>query len=276
MAILRTPHVGEIVVVPLAHPNGAYIRLDGDVKVPVLAKVRSKFGEMINVINFFGYIYNVPLSHTELINPTLNTQYYVNIINNAYNVMRRFGYPTLDNSDFYNIVPGSTYSFFSYLPGYDGAYTIITPPTYTPSIPSKNIIINVKPDKEDELFHDNSISIIKIDDGTLLHVINRSRNGILFNQNTGELDIKGYAVFIVDTSYTYVRDRDTFEYVIFRSNRNYIHIKKSNITYSLIKTSAKDTLARYNIKIIKLKKTSASNQKRYLDIIEIVRNELWY
>lgn len=273
MAILRTPNIGEIVVVPLAHPNGAYIRLQGHEKIPVLAKVRSKFGELINVINFFGYIYNVPISHAELINPTLNTQYYVNIINNAHNVMQRFGYRILDNSEFYNIGAGPTYSFFSYLPGYNNNYEIITPPSFSPS---KKIVINNELYKENEMFRDNSISIIKINEETLLHVINKSRNEIIFNKDTGELNIKGYAVFMVDSSYTYTKNRDISEYVIFRSNRNYVQIKKSNITYSVGRTSAIDVSARYNIKIVKLKNISTINQKRYLDIIEIIKNELWY
>lgn len=269
MAILRTPNVGEIVVVPLAHPNGAYIRLDGDIKVPVLAKVRSKFGEMVNIINFFGYIYNVPISHVELINPVLDTQYYVNIINNAQTIMQRFGYQTLNNSEFYSTSPGLSYTFFSYLPGHNN-YTIYSPPVSSP----KQIIVNVKPEeRSEELFYDNSISLLKLDDSTLLHVINRTNNEIIFNSNTGELNIKGYGVFIADTSYTYVRKKDTTEHVIFRSNRNFIHIKKSKIMYSQIKITTKDTLARYFIKIVKLKKTNVANQKRYLDIIEIIRNE---
>lgn len=59
----NAPTIGEIVVVPLVHPNGAYVRSqdskhDG-LKIPVLAKVRSTFSETANVINFFGYTYNV-------------------------------------------------------------------------------------------------------------------------------------------------------------------------------------------------------------------------
>ena len=56
----RAPEVDEIIIVPLANPSGAYIRIDENEKIPVLAKVRSVFSNTVNVINAFGYIYNVP------------------------------------------------------------------------------------------------------------------------------------------------------------------------------------------------------------------------
>src|SRR5579872_5020651 len=108
----RIPQIGEIIVVPLTHPNGVYIRIAGESKIPILAKVRSKFGDMVNVINFFGYIYNVPISHTEPINHILPTNYYVDMINNAQTIMQSLGYTSQDNSEFYNTIPGITYTFF--------------------------------------------------------------------------------------------------------------------------------------------------------------------
>ena len=56
----RPPEVDEIIIIPLANPSGAYIRIDENEKIPVLAKVRSVFSNTVNVINAFGYIYNVP------------------------------------------------------------------------------------------------------------------------------------------------------------------------------------------------------------------------
>lgn len=288
----RTPQIGEIVVVPLVHPNGVYIRIDGDTKIPILAKVRSKFGDMVNVINFFGYVYNVPISHTEPINSLLQTNYYVDMVNNAQMVMQGLGYASQNNSEFYDTSPGVSYTFFSYLPGYTKSY-VHTYSNNNSNNNSNNISNNYHTyDYTYDDTYENTVNVMKINDDSILHIINivkvsnRKHNDIIFDTNTGLLDIKGYCKFLIDESFTYVKDNNTDndEYVILRSDRNYIHIKKTNVKYeisnrrrlnrpNISNISNVSTINEYKIKLIK---PDIKNKKhiKYFNIFEIIRNEL--
>ncbi|VBB18644.1 hypothetical protein YASMINEVIRUS_1146 [Yasminevirus sp. GU-2018] len=273
----KAPEIGEVVVVPLVHPNGAYIRLDNGAKVPVLAKVRAKFGESVNVINFFGYVYNVPISHTEKINSALNTQFYVEMIQNCQNVMHSLGYSAKDNTEFYATIPGAnTYSFFSYLPGYQNQY-VVSPSLFNDSPPRQSkSYSHPKPNKPNVLDDEDlgSITVMKIDDGSILHYINKTNNSVLFNSSSGALDIQGYGRFLVDTSYTYSRTGDPTEYIAFRSNKNFIHVKKTRVVYVNKVPEPRVTKGSYNVKMIRLRKTEPKHQK-YYDVVKIIYDELW-
>lgn len=298
----RIPQIGEIIVVPLAHPNGVYIRKSDNTKIPILAKVRSKFGDMVNVINYFGYIYNVPISHTEPINQSLPTNFYVDMINNAQTIIHSLGYTVQDNSDFYNTIPGITYTFFPYLPGYDGSYAtsipFMTQSQYIDNTNIANIPIITNGEDYDDTF-ESTINVMKIDDNSLLHVISRTYNNISFDSSKRMLDIRGYCKFIIDESYTYVRNDDINEYVIFRSDRNYIHVKKSKIRYDNIhgrrqgrpnipnksnklnrpnrpnrpNGPIKNNTHKYRIRMIRPDRNNTKHVK-YFNIIEIIHNEL--
>ena len=64
----------------------------------------------------------------------------------------------------------------------------------------------------------------------------------------------------------------TKEYTIFKSQRNYIHVKKSKVKYGSSKKVSKSENVKYTIRTIKLKKQETSH-KKYFDIIKIINNE---
>jgi len=269
----KIPQIGEIVIVPLAQPNGIYIRLDNRIKVPILAKVRAKYAEMVNVINVFGYTYNVPISHTKPLTQSDNMDYYINMVNVANEIMKQHGYKIHDNTDFYNTIPGTSYPFFSYLPGYDQSPIINSPNINISHYPSSTI--------HDMYDNDNSISVVKIDDGSLLHSITKTHEDIIFDHKTGQLDIKGYGIFVVDAHYSYIRKgnvndyirkSDIGEYIIFRSKSNFIHVRKTHVRNGLIKND-KDIKPRYKIRLIRPNRGDVKHTK-YFNIIEIIHKEL--
>ena len=275
----NVPTVGEIVVVPLVHPNGAYIRLDNDVKVPVLAKVRSTFGSTANVINFFGYIYNVPFSHTERINYGLQTKFYTDVITNAQRVMESFGYRSLDNSEFYKTAPNiNSYPFLPHLPGY--RTNVVNP------FENKPIIINISSDEEreernreernreerEEESDLGSIRIMDVDKENVLHVINKTNGTINYDKKTSELNINGYCTFLIDSTHTYTPRDSSKEYIIFESQRNYIHVRKSKVTHGSTGDVRKSREVRYSINTLKLKKHE-STHKKYFNIIKVIDKE---
>lgn len=291
------PLPGEIVVVPLAHPNGAYIRREDNTKIPVLAKVRSGFSETVNVVNFFGYTYNVPLAHIERINYDLDTSFYTQMIDRAQKVMDSFGYPILDNSGFYDTSYGAnsnSYSFLAHLPGFSQGSNrsyIISPapsnqgylyqtdpnPHTPPIIVIKNAPNNRDPRSREDSDDQGSIRVMDIDEAATLHVINRiGRDSILFDKRSGVLVIPGYGTFIIDTSFTYAKTGETIEYVILRSLKNYIHVRKSKVNYVNVRDTdiddRKNNLAQYDVRTIR-PKSSKPKDKRYFEIMKIIGNE---
>lgn len=293
----RPPLSGEIIVVPLAHPNGAYIRLDNNQKIPVLAKVRSGFSETMNVINFFGYIYNVPLAHIERINYNIDTKFYTDMIDNAQKVMNSFGYPSLDNSNFYDTQHSAnssvSYSVLSHLPGFTASNqsNVISPDPSgrkliyqidqnPPQPPIINISIsNGSPDGHNYRDKNNngSVSVMDINNMAVLHVITLvGSSPIIFDKRSGILVIPGYGTFIIDTSFTYTKTRDTIEYVILRSQKNYIHVRRSKIHFVVMRNNDLDNLnsaqSQYDVKTIR-PKTNKPKYQKYFDIMKVIYNE---
>jgi hypothetical protein len=284
------PMQGEIVVVPLGHPNGAYIRLEDNQRIPVLARVRAGFSETVNVINFFGYVYNVPVSHIERINHNIDTNFYVHMIENAQRVLNSFGYQSLDNTGFYDTSYGSnssSYSFLSHLPGFSASShsNVIAPNLmnqgllYQTDYPNPPRIITTT---ETRILGNNimrsddlgSVSVMGIDGLAILHVINTmGRDQILFDKRSGVLLIPGYGTFIVDTSFTYTKTGSTVEFVIMRSQKNYIHIRRSNVHYRVVKDNDidrwRDTESQYETYIVR-PKTEKPRHKRYFDIMRVI------
>lgn len=295
---IREPRINEIIVVPLAHPNGAYIKLNNGSRVPVLAKVRTKFGETVNVINYFGYIYNVPFSNTEPVDNYRQTQFYVNMVEQAGQVLNHLGYEMLDNSEFHATIMPSTYTFIEQLPGYDIiplspyssdniVYQIESPvlqPQYVyDTMNSPNNIPNIiytshhdnKDDTYDEYDYIGNIIVTNIHDEGVLHIIDNSQSNIIFDDNTGELLIKGYGYFIIQKSYVY-KNSSNKSFVIFQSHNNFIHIRKKYVKYEKIsKTdkSSSDINDKYKINVIKLKRSN-SKHKKYYNIISIIDQKL--
>jgi hypothetical protein len=273
--IYTAPKVGEIVVVPLVHPNGAYIRTNDNLKIPVLAKVRSTYAEMANVINFFGYIYNVPFSHIEKVNYDVDTKFYVDMINNAQSVMQNFGYKILDNSSFYETGPNINAS--SFLPALPGYKSNVMNPFEQPiiiNINEKRKKGQIEEQEQEEEYEDvgGSIRVMDVNKENLLHVITKVNGIIMFDKESSELNIDGYGTFLINDKHTYTSKDSSKEYTIFKSQRNYIHVKKSKVKYGSSKKVSKSENVKYTIRTIKLKKQETSH-KKYFDIIKIINNE---
>lgn len=297
----RRPKINEIVIVPLSHPNGAYIRLDGGERVPVLAKVRTIFSEQANVINYFGYSYNVPISHIQFISNTASALY-VDMIERAKQLMDQLGYKILDNSEFYDTTYSTVqYNLLSHLPGYDSIVistqspimdhklvptsTTITPLTSASLVPvSSSSRISSKTGRKSrrdniEDIDDDSNGNIRVVVGHqryMVHVINKTRYDLIFDKGSNELSIRGYGRFVIDESYTYKRRDSSTKYIIFRSKNQFIHVKESNVTYSRI-PKARDDDGNYTVKLLKLKSSTVSNPKikSYHDLIGIIDREFF-
>jgi hypothetical protein len=277
--------VNDIVVVPLAGPNGSYIRLNDGSRVPVLAKVRSLFSETANVINYFGYIYNVPISHVETIMTNVKTHFYVNMVEQAGQILNHLGYDMLDNSEFYATSMLDN-NFLTDLP----AYNIIPLSPHSPnnivyqvSNPKSPIKVHLNPHVSEDEYdynydytdHDSvgEIRVMDIHNSGLLHVITNRNKDILFEKEVGELAIKGYGNFLVDRTYVYKKKNFESSYVIFKSQHNYFHIKKKYIDFNKIKLSEmyKEYMP-YNVKVMRPKKSNPSD-KQYFSIISIINQE---
>jgi hypothetical protein len=257
----RRPTIGEILIVPLTHPNGAYIRMENDTRIPILAKVRSIFSDTVNVINIFGYIYNVPISNTQPVNLTYDSQYYVDLVNYASQIMHSLGYKILDNSEFYAIPSQTSYPFLPYLPGYQSNIYL-----------GQNVIVEDVFTPLNGYEKDGQIYVMSFNKKELLHVIDKSFSNILFDSKSGELFIKGYGYFLIDSSYTYSRSNSSITYVILRSDRNYIHIAENNIMYTKIPKAKFTHPPNYRIKTLELSVNDIDHQK-FFDIIRIINNE---
>jgi hypothetical protein len=254
----RLPIIGDIIVVPLAQPTGLYILVGGS-KVPVLAKVRSIFADTVNVVNYFGHIYNVPLKHIQFVDKSLRTQYYVNMVNNAHNILNRLGIRAKDNKEFYkepqNIVK---YAFMSLLP--------IRPNIIIPNNPLYNVYTPYKTkynyydnDDDDDVIdeYDSTEGNIKVIDYRnigVIHLIENTENVIIYDNKRKLLYIKNYGVFHCSKKHIYQKDNTGKKYIIYKSHNNFIHIKKSDVKEEKIKDINKENNIDYNIKLIKVKK----------------------
>lgn len=271
----RLPIIGDIIVVPLSRPTGLYILVGGS-KVPVLAKVRSMFADTINVVNYFGHIYNVPLKHIQFVDKSLRTQYYVNMVNNAHNILNRLGIRAKDNKEFYkepqNIVK---YAFMSLLP--------IRPNIIIPNNPLYNVYTPYKTkynyyynDDDDDVIdeYDSTEGNIKVIDYRnigVIHLIENTENVIIYDNKRKLLYIKNYGVFHCSKKHIYQKDNTGKKYIIYKSHNNFIHIKKSDVKEEKIKDINKENNIDYNIKLIKVKKHDHEH-KKYRNIIKVIDN----
>lgn len=272
----NAPKVDEIVIVPLVHPGGIYIRLADNRKVPVLAKVRFVYSDTVNVINYFGYTYNVPIDHVEHVKYNIPTKFYTDTIDNASQIMSSLGYEKLDNSEFFKkTIYSSTYSFLPQLPNADNIYTNV--PGVRPNgvtfgqpieifSPKPIVTHNTSPDTDE---YNGTIHVMDINNTAMLHIISRSNKEILFDRQTGQLSIRGYATFIIDATYNY-EEADTYtSYVIFKSQKNYIQVKKKHVVYTPIDKYKVKRDGYYKIKTIKPKRDKSSH-KEYFTIMSLI------
>lgn len=223
---------GDYVVVPLVHPSGAYIRLDGNIKIPVLAKVLGVFGQSISVINFFGYKYNMPIQHVEKINTSNPDSFYVNMINRAEGIMRKLNYAILNNSEFYESKKKVKFSHLTKLPI---EFTTLDPieiklrsNTLSPTPPTFSFDFN--PTIYNPYYRhkvNGQIRLMITEHTKLIHVVKKINERIVYNEKTNELLIKGYGRFVIDEMKDY-KDAFSDKFLIFRSRNNFIHVKASD------------------------------------------------
>lgn len=284
----RRPGVDEIIVVPLASPNGVYVRLNDGSKVPVLAKIRYVFADTANVINFFGYIYNVPLGHTEPVNPNIQEQFYVDMVQRAGEILHYLGLEMLDNTEFYSTTQyTTTYTFLTHLPGYSTITLSPNSPNHimyqiapgSPAPPNPPMAVTYSPPpRGPRTTHDSgdngTIRVVAVHSEGLLHVVTRTNRDVLFDKNRGELCIRGYGHFMIETTYTYQKGQSDKKYVIFKSHNQYIHVRKNRVRYESLRNANKSSnQGTYDVKVIKLRKRD-NKYKSYYDIIDIIDQEL--
>lgn len=267
----RKPEIDEIIIVPLANPSGAYIRMDGNDKIPILGKVRSVFSSTVNIVNIFGYIYNVPISHTELFNFELSDKYYSDMVTNAWNILNQIGYPIQNNDEFFR----SQQKYITYIDQYQPRYKS---PSQSLKINIANIntsIIN-EYNKSDYIF--GEIKVIAMGLDSLLHYIEKTKTDVLYDPDTGELLIQGYGLFSIDSSYSYMKNQTN--YVIFKSYRNYFHVKQKRVkkvksdsnSYTIPLKLTKTEYGYYEVQTIRPKQHKSQHQK-YIDVIAKIKKE---
>ena len=291
--------IGELIIVPLAHPDGAPIRQESNNTISIIAKVRSVFSGLVNVINYFGYQYNVHIEHVERMNLNIDINFYVQMIEYATHIMTKYGYQTVNTNLFFeSITNSSTYSFLSRLPNTKYKLTnkyVYSPDSANPYLYSAESVtdfaspplpphiriaanINNPIKKPVPYIVKGSIQIMDINTEELLHYIEtKGENKILFDKKSGILIIPGYSIFIIESSYTYHQNNGlNTEYQILRSHRNYIHIEKSFIYNARINLTDTDLFkskySEYKVETIHPKKYNITDMK-YFDIMKIISNE---
>lgn len=252
----RIPRVDDIVLVPLTHPNGVYLRNKDGTKIPVIAKIRSIFVDTANVINYFGYIYNVPLKHIEFVDYGLDTKIYSDIVQDASVVMASRGYNIRDNSEFFKTHTFTVDDAFikrladitSQIPVsmFDHSNVI----TFLPPLLRDTVNITSKEQYVDKMNTLGTIHVVNVGDHGVLHYIKRTENPVYFSETTRELIIVGYCTFTVDSSYTY-EDSNT-QYTLYKSQNSYIHVRKDKVSYMKITYDTKIS-STYHVKLVKLK-----------------------
>jgi hypothetical protein len=271
---------GDYVVVPLVHPSGAYIRLDDNIKIPILARVLGSFGESISVINFFGYKYNMPHKHAEKLDQSNPDSFYVNMINRAEGIMRKLKYSILDNSEFYKTNKKVRFSYLSKLPI---EFTTLNPievklrsNTLSPTSPIFSFDFNpitYNPYLRHKV--NGQVRLMITENTKLIHVIKKIADRIIFNEKMNTLVIKGYASFVTNDMKSY---KDAFgnKFLIFKSNNNYIHVKASDVRTEIEKNDSDTDDDKYidegvfDIKTIERTKINSINLHPYLMIEQII------
>jgi hypothetical protein len=271
----RQPEIDEILIVPLANPSGAYIRIDDREKIPVLAKVRSVFSNTVNVINVFGYIYNVPITHTELFNFDLSEKYYSDMITYARNILNKTGYHPLDNQEFFK----TQQKYVTYVMNHY--------PSISSGLVSLPKILSKKNENDDPKYVLGKIKVIAMNLGSesktpdsLLHYIEKTNADILYDPGTGELLIHGYGMFTIDSAHIYTKNQSN--YMIFRSHRNYFNVKFKRVkkidsdsdSYTIPLKLTKTVYGYYEINTVRPKQHKTKHQK-YFDVITKIKKELF-
>jgi hypothetical protein len=235
----------DIILIPLAAPNGIYIRLlnketNNYEKIPVLGRILDFINNKVKIINYFGYIYDVPYNHIITINNNIKDKYYTDMINYAYKVLKSKGYDVYNNNKFYmnNDESNENNKLIEYLL----ENKIV--------LNNKGSPINIKliktdyesnfdyslDDNDSKIFLINSI-MDNYNNGTvniintknkLIHIITSTRKKIIYDSDRKILQLNGYSKNIIDKIFTY-RDMNGKKFSIFKSNHNYYHIPFDNL-----------------------------------------------
>ena len=272
----RRPIVGEIVIAPLVHPNGIYIRDSANARIPVLAKVRLVFADTANVINFFGYTYNVPNKHIQPYNPIMSNMFYMNIISNASATMARLGYRAQNNAEFYTTLYNpSTYGFLAYLPNYQNPLAtsplVTSPLVASPLVSSPMAILSSEP-----TIHSTdcagSIECIVFGQSSILHMIKKTSSDILYDSGTGQLRVRGYGTYVVDHAHEHTDSRTYVKYMVFKSYRNYVCARKEHVRIAPILEPPAHCARYYRVSGIGVNPSDPAH-RFYVDLIQMIGRE---
>ena len=214
-----------------------------------------------------------PITHTELFNFEMSDKYYSDMIANARNILNKIGYPVLDNEEFFRTLPKYDTYIINYGPS---KYEISQHKNYGKKLNHREDL-----DKNRAMKYVlGKIKVMVIGLDSLLHYVEKTNTDVLYDPDTGELLIQGYGMFVADSSYTYVRDQSTF--IIFRSHRNYFHVKQKRIkqvksntnSYTIPLKLTKTEYGYYEIQTVKPKQHKTQHQK-YFDVITKIKKELY-
>lgn len=270
---------GEYVVVPLVHPSGAYIRLDGNIKIPILARVLGNFGQSISVINFFGYKYNMPSKHAEKVDSSNPDSFYVNMINRAEGIMRKLNYTILDNSEFYKKTESEKKVRFSHLTKLPIEFTTLDPievklraSTLSPTPPTFSFDFN--PIKFNPYYRhkiNGQVRLMITEQTRLVHIIKKINERVVYNEKSKELIVKGYGRFVIDKMEDY-KDAFNDKFLIFKSRNNYIHVKASDTRMDVEKEDYEEKKYEgvFDIKMIERSKMKSVSLHPYLMIEQLI------
>ncbi len=215
---LRVPAIDDIIIAPLAYPNGAYMTIDG-IKKPVLARVKSVFSETVNVINYFGYTYNVPLKHIEFVTSPLDSDFFVDMINTATTIMHDYGYSALSPNDFFTQIQ---YQKYNNIPIFQTIAVNVSAPLST-SINGSLIIGDINNIDSNIIISNKNgvIDLMVFDNIDTLHYVKKSN--IMIYYHGLDLLIPGYGKFVIDGTHKY---RDSFyeNRIIFKSKKQFIDV----------------------------------------------------
>jgi len=280
----RRPIVGEIVIAPLVHPNGIYIRDSANARIPVLAKVRLVFADTANVINFFGYTYNVPNKHVQPCNPIMSNMFYVNIISNASAIMARLGYQAQNNAEFYTTLYNpSTYGFLAYLPNYQNPLVasplatrpLVSSPLVTSPLATRPLVTSPLMSSEPTIHSTDcagSIECVVFGESSILHMIRKTSSDILYDSGTGLLRVRGYGAYVVDRVHEYADPRSYVKYMVFKSYRNYVCARKEHIRIAPILEPPVHCARYYRVSGIGVNPSDPAH-RFYVDLIQMIGRE---
>ena len=225
----RIPAIDEIIIAPLAYPNGTYMTVNS-LRKPVLARVKSVFSETVNVVNYFGYTYNVPLKHIEFVNSPLDSDFYVDMISNAKSIMHNNGYYESQPNEFFTHIQ---YQKYSHIPIFQNIAVNIVP-IGSPIAPISTI--GNTPSSSSNVVHSDkngSIDLMVLDNISIVHFVVKSSVMVYYDKSIADLLIPGYGRFVIDSTHKY-SDSLYVNRMIFKSKKQFIDVPYKILTYSRI------------------------------------------